>query len=184
MRIFTAIPMAPAVGKYLSVLQQLVVEANPEAEINWVPEGDFHVTINFLGEQDASSIERLKSLISGVVTKMPAFTAALGELDAFPDLEEPRVVLARIQDELYKARELEALLNYQLTSAGFYLQTRPWQPHITMGRVKACTDQVPLVFPTEAITPLSWEVDRVVLFKSELTSRGAEYSVVETFLLT
>ncbi len=183
MRIFTALPVSSPVAVELTKQQRILENLNPDIPLNWVEPDNFHVTLQFLGECSAAQLATISSILAAVAASSRAFQFKTQGLGVFPNLAEPRVVLAKIADESYKAMELEALLNHQLAQAGFPVSDKPWQPHVTLGRIKPCSHFDPFVLPHEALGELEWTVGEVHLIKSELNSDGSHYTVLERFHL-
>ncbi len=179
MRIFTALPVPPLVQQYLSEVAQKAALANPDVPINWVSGANFHITLHFLGEIESAELETLKVTVASVASQIRPFEMKLGELGIFGTVADPRTVFMRAEEVEYRARELEALLNHALAALGFKMPELPWQPHITLGRVKPCTHPEPFVFPNDAVRPLEWKVGKIAILRSELARAGAHYTVVQ-----
>ncbi len=149
--------------------------------VAWVGQPNLHLTLQFLGEVDEATAAAVAGRLAPPFAH-PPFDLAFAGLGTFPPAGPPRVIwlgitaggdeLAAVQGEV--ARRLEAL--------GFPRARRPFRAHLTLGRVKA-----PLgpglggLLRETAVAPATGcRVDRVTLFESRLSPRGATYSVIAT----
>ncbi|MBW2541880.1 MAG: hypothetical protein JRF15_07310 [Deltaproteobacteria bacterium] len=64
-----------------------------------------------------------------------------------------------------------------MEAAGFGAETRPFNPHLTLGRIRK--KRFPLVTGDVTSGGESCPVTEAVLFKSELHSSGAHYTPIE-----
>ena len=115
-----------------------------------------HLTLKFLGDVDEETARR--ELAALVVKTAPPFGA--GTIDAFPSASRGKIVIVSCSDP---SGEIAVLGK---TDPKFH-------PHITIARAKSPVDvrQIAERFGTRALgTPT-----RVVLFRSELSSTGANH---------
>jgi 2'-5' RNA ligase len=149
--------------------------------VRWVPVGNIHLTLKFLGDVSPTSLEQLKQLLKTAVSRQPAFTFGVGGLGAFPSLKHPRVIWVGIAAPT-QLTDLARLVDSETQKLGYASEERSFSPHLTLGRVSqnATPDQVQRV--AEALARLSVgslgsaEVREVVLFKSDLHPSGSVYS--------
>jgi 2'-5' RNA ligase len=66
-------------------------------------------------------------------------------------------------------RTLVGNLQEWLGGAGFTLERRPFTPHVTLVRGAQCA-----AMPTP-LAPIEWQVEQVVLVRSQLLPKGAQY---------
>ena len=148
-----------------------------------VPEG-IHLTLKFFGDLTVDRIQTASAVVSSVAAAVPAFDFRLHGLGAFPSERRPSVIWAGVADGGECASLVEAL-EVALSEAGFPLETRAFQPHVTLARVKAR--------PPERLGQLLSEfadtdfggvpVSRIELIASELTPSGPIYSTLAEFKL-
>jgi len=105
---------------------------------------------------------------------------------AFPTRWRARVIWAGVEDGQTELRDLAARVERACGEHGFAREDRPFQSHLTLGRIREPVLNERLA---EMIGELEQEelgetaVDRVLLMKSELTPKGARYTVLEQRLL-
>jgi 2'-5' RNA ligase len=107
----------------------------------------------------------------------------LEELGAFPNQQRPRVIWIGLQGDVDPLLELQRNLDHQFQSIGFPMEDRPFRAHLTLGRVK--TSKGPIGLP-QAVSEIKvtgeFRADSLVLFRSELTPKGAHYTKLATFM--
>jgi len=149
--------------------------------VRWVPPNNIHLTIKFLGDVSPTNMEMLMKMLKLEVSQVPHFSVSVGELGAFPTLKRPRVLWIGIQAPPQLA-SLVHLVEAETDKLGYVNEERPFSPHLTLGRVSqnATPEQVHQVAEVLAGVQAGelgvFEVNEVVLFKSELRSTGAEYT--------
>ena len=132
MRTFIAVRI-PSVHSIDSVLRHLSML---QPALRTIAPDQLHVTLAFLGETDESLLPELTQILQDVAATETVHELAVRGLGVFPRITHPTVVwagfanpgpLVRMADQL--ARRCEAL--------GFAREARPFQPHLTLARVKA-----------------------------------------------
>lgn len=155
-------------------------------DVKWVNPNGIHITLKFLGDLSRDAVERVSDCIESAVSGKLAFTLKTGEKGAFPSLKRPRVFWVGLQAENKdQLISLQKSVEDALTDAGFPKETRQYKPHLTIGRVRgnrdietATRDFTEYPFPETEIP-----VTEVLIMKSELTPKGAVYTVQRAFSL-
>jgi 2'-5' RNA ligase len=149
--------------------------------VRWTPPQNIHLTLKFLGEVSATSVEILTQMLRSQADSCPAFDIHISGLGSFPSLKLPRVLFIGIQapaelEALYRGVESEtARLGYESDNRGF-------SPHLTLGRVKqnsSTSDQQKIRKALEEAKVDSLgiaRVDSVHLYKSDLKPSGSVYT--------
>jgi 2'-5' RNA ligase len=149
--------------------------------IRWVSPAALHVTLKFLGEQDESLVVRLRGALESVATAHARIAGKTTDVGAFPNFRRPRVVWVGMTAE----RALHSLagdIDRALTPFGIPRETRAFQAHLTLGRVKG--ELGPAEATALAAAARSWRgsrefaVETVDLMQSELGPGGSRYSVL------
>jgi 2'-5' RNA ligase len=156
--------------------------------VRWVRPENYHVTLCFLGDIPRSRIRRLTECAAVAIASAPSdngsFEMCLGEVQAFPSLERPRVVTLDITPHA----PLEALASsiergseragVAQAPRGKRTGGRSFRSHLTLGRVRRGRRGPSLVAPRPT-APVATQVKEVVLFRSELSRTGATYTRME-----
>ncbi len=143
-----------------------------------------HLTLKFFGDLTREQIQTASDVVSSVTAARCGFDFHLRGLGAFPSERRPSVVWAGVADAAACVSLFEEL-ERALGDAGFPLESRQFQPHVTLARVKARA-------PARLIELLSehgdtdfggFRVDEIELIASELTPSGPIYFTIAEFPL-
>ncbi|MGM0432182.1 MAG: RNA 2',3'-cyclic phosphodiesterase [Spirochaetota bacterium] len=179
MRLFIGVPLPKDIR---ATLHKAAQRSSCADRLRLTPEENFHVTVAFLGEIPEEQTASLCQDIDRISAELKAFPASCGEIEAFPNGSDPRVLVAGLSEGRQEAKEL-----IKVFQKGLGLHSRRnIVPHITLGRVKKhhrvsrrqlCGDiRLPEV--------MDFHVDTVVLYESRLESSGAVYTPLHTARLT
>ncbi len=178
MRLFVAVFPPPEVrGEASRTARRLL----PDARIRWSRPENVHLTLKFLGNVDEESLDDLRTALENACADHAPFEARLAGLGAFPSARHARILWAGVGEGSERLRSLATDVAAALSSSGFERETRPYEPHLTLGRARG--RPVSLNLPEEAGGGLPFEVRRIELTESKLTDKGPIYRTVEEFVL-
>jgi len=179
-RLFFGIPLPEHVKEEISRVQMKLRRQLSDQQVKWVRPRTSHVTIHFLGDVE---IHRIQPLIERVKQEQfsDPFELQLTDIDAFPSMRKPKVLILRttMHAPLHALREELADV---IHSCGFDVDERKFQPHITLGRVQSLVGA--LEVGEVNIKPVTFAVDQVNLYQSTLTPTGSIYTPIHTIHLT
>lgn len=101
------------------------------------------------------------------------FSLTLGPLGAFPGPRKPRVLWAGVTGELAPLRALQMDLATRFEAIGLVLEARTYTPHLTLAREPLAPVNGAAVAQAVPVPPVSWRVEHVTLFQSQLGPGGA-----------
>lgn len=127
MRLFVAIDPPEEIRQEVAALWRGLGGAR------WVPAGQLHVTLRFLGEVDPAGAARLLESLESVAE--PAFSLLLAGGGRFPPRRQPRVLWIGLEPE-ERLRTLHSAIERRLEEAGFPSDGKPFSPHLTVARLK------------------------------------------------
>lgn len=127
-----------------------------------------HLTLAFLGEVAGSRLEDLKE----AAHRAPKPAAFELRLDRAGYWRHNRILWVGPAAPPPALKNLAAGLAASLGEAGFSLEARPFQAHMTLIRKSA--DPMPLLLPD--LPP--WPVEEMVLVSSRLTAHGPRYRAI------
>jgi 2'-5' RNA ligase len=150
------------------------------APIKWTAADKIHITLHFLGNLADKQVEEAGDILAKIAPKYGKFKIKLGQIGFFPHRLRPRVVFVDTDcpDEI---GYLQAEIGKELEKLGYQIDSRPWHPHLTLGRVNGSVHAE--TFEKQEICPLEFEAESVELMESELGPDGAKYSVLKSFPL-
>jgi len=159
--------------------------------VAWVPSPNLHLTLKFLGEQSDARLAEALLGIEEVAAGRAPFALTLHGLGAFPGLERPRILWVGVAEGALPIRALQSGVESALEHRQFTPESRPWHPHLTIGRVfdprRWRRDASPALRESiahAATMPFgTFEVSRVALMRSDLQPSGARYSELHSVSL-
>ena len=185
LRAFVAIhiprPVREAIGRSVTGLHKAVGRST----VRWVALENLHLTLKFLGDVSPSSLGPLQQMLAAEASRHAAFQIGAGTMGVFPDLKHPRVIWIGLQ----APPALSALqhgVEAALERLGYPPETRPFSPHLTVGRVRdhvASQDlnNLRVALEETRVGVLgSLGVEDLHLMKSDLQPGGPVYSTLFT----
>lgn len=170
MRLFIAINFNDEIKDNLcNVIQGLKSNA---ARGNFTRRENLHVTVVFIGE--TTKVDAIKGAMDSVTAE--TFTLGIGQLGRFSrqgsDLYwvgiEKNNTLLSIHDQL----------STELRNAGFEIERRVFKPHLTIGREVALNKDFGVKDFEKTIEPLSMQVTKISLMKSERIGGKLTYTEI------
>lgn len=160
------------------VLQTLNSMRHPIAA---VPPNKLHVTLKFLGETPLKLCDTVQKLMAQTVAMQSPIVLRVVGLGAFPHVDRPSVVWAGLNDVeplVTLANELNAVLE----PLGFVRESRPFQPHLTLARIKGRPpSELFELLQRHAATDFgAVAIQSIEFIRSDLDPGGARYSTLAT----
>jgi 2'-5' RNA ligase len=185
LRAFIAIDLSPEARQALTILQNRLKTLAPPHTVRWSAPQNIHLTLHFLGEITPEQANEALDQLTAATACYPAFEIALAGLGCFPNTKRPRVLWVGMPQENEILLRLQQNLGGRLQAAiDFSPETRPFSPHLTLGRVKkgiparhlnqlsqVITQEVPGVGQIARL-----KVQQIILYKSDLNPTGAVYT--------
>jgi 2'-5' RNA ligase len=153
--------------------------------VRWTDPAGIHLTLKFIGEVEAASVEAIRAALAGIRAENSVAVAFRG-LGWFPNARHPRVLWAGVEAGNGLA-ELAAEIERVLEPLGIARESRKFEPHLTLARIKS----------EEGLDELRREAERLGapefghatysefdLMESRLRPQGAVYTRVERFPFT
>lgn len=159
--------------------------AFPPPAIRWVRAGNIHMTMKFLGEVDLDGLARLAGEVQSHVKGQDPFNLGFSELGLFPERGLPRTLWVGVQP-VPGLLTLNSAIETACEISGHALETRPFSPHITIGRISdrfqasRSQDLVAAAGRVDLSGMHPVEVSSVKIFKSDLRPEGPTYSILHS----
>jgi 2'-5' RNA ligase len=191
-RAFIAIELPAAIRQQLDALERQIQAAAGEPArraVRWVPAGNIHLTLKFLGEEPAAKLAPLAELLQRESARVAPFEMQVGELGAFPNLRRPRVIWVGTQAPP-ALLALQQAIEAGARRLGYPAEERGFSPHLTLGRVNQSARAEETAPLARALGEMkvgslgSLPVTAVHLFRSDLRSGGPVYTVLQRFPLS
>jgi 2'-5' RNA ligase len=183
-RVFVAIEVGSEIknklSEYLSKLKRT------GADVKWVPTENIHLTLKFIGYIEKEALINLNNIIKDAVLSIEPFSISIGNIGAFPNFKNPRVIFAGVDAEGSSLLRIYEKLDKGVESLGIKKESKKYIGHITLGRVRSqkniselkdvLNSGIERCFGHEKVTSLS-------LIQSKLTPTGSLYTRLNNFIL-
>ena len=176
-RSFLAIELPRAILKKIEDVQGDLKSSH--ADVRWVSPDRIHLTLKFFGNIDESKIDPIAKSMGGLTHALSPFPLKVRGLGAFPHLKNPRVIWMGLVDGKEVLTSFQKELEEELEKIGLEPEGRSFHPHLTLGRVKSNRGREELVGRMERYREEEFgdfQVERVILFKSDLRPTGPIYT--------
>ncbi len=172
-RAFLAIPLPRQLQESIRVIQTELQASITEAR--WTRPENLHLTLHFFGEIDQETLEKLKVSVLSIKGCQRPFQVEVKGLGAFPNPYRPRVIWLGLKPR-GQLEQLHRAIEPCLSQAGLTTDSRPYSPHLTIGRLRGDKLDLTELFSSmqqKTIEPLT--VDRLILYESRLRPEGAQH---------
>jgi 2'-5' RNA ligase len=176
LRAFIAVPLPETVSECLERLSRQLQAAGLRGR--WVPPGNIHLTLKFLGDIDAAAVAPLAEALGQVAREAQPIRLTPVGLGAFPRPQRARVLWVGLAGDLAALGQLKAQLDACLETLGYPPEKRPWAGHLTLARARGEFEAQRLVDNLQihqTFTAPSFDAQALVLYRSLLTPGGALY---------
>jgi 2'-5' RNA ligase len=183
MRLFVAVHLSEEIRAALAAVQDRL--RSVRAEVSWVRPGNLHLTLKFLGEVEAERLDPLCAALAGIAPPVSSFEAAVAGVGSFGG-RVPRVIWAGVGDGTEALVALAGHVDAALAAVGFPRESRPFSPHLTLGRVRSPRNVAELAGALRSEARGAFgrvSVGAFHLMESQLHPQGSIYTVRQSFSL-
>lgn len=157
-----------------------------DADVSWARISGIHITLKFLGDIEEKNIDGVAAVIAEKAKGQRPFDVNVRGSGAFPNLKNMRVVWLGMEDGEKGLSHLRQALDDGLKALGFEPEEREFRPHLTLGRVKGSGNKEELAMAVSMLKDIeigTFNIDRIMLYKSELRPTGAVYTKLREVVL-
>jgi RNA 2',3'-cyclic 3'-phosphodiesterase len=179
-RAFLAIELSDEIHSALASLL-INLQSKIPSGVRWVPVNNIHLTIKFLGEIPDDRIESLKKELLMFFPNISHFPISVSNLGVFPSYMNPRIIWVGVQNNP-SLQQMAAECERVTQINGIPNEVRPFSPHLTIGRVLPSLSRENLKILGSTLKSIKYQqevtqnVEKLTLFKSDLTPAGSIYS--------
>jgi len=193
MRIFVALDIDQQVRDRIRRFMDEIRSLAPD--VRWVGAESLHLTVKFIGEQPDASVSKIENALRAIPVK--PFQISFRGAGFFPDEKSARVFWIGIEADSALA-ELAAQVEQALVPLGIAPEKRAFSPHLTLARAgdgsgahgKQRGDRPNRRFSAlqAKLTTLpapefgTMKAAEFFLYRSQLSSRGAQYTKITRFV--
>jgi 2'-5' RNA ligase len=182
-RIFIAIKVEPK--ETLLNLFSFLQSRTDRDSIKWTKVDNVHITLAFLGDTAENIIKQIIEMLNKICIDFSPFELNMKGTGVFRSYSDPQIIWTGIEhsDRLIQLNKL--ILN-GLKNLNIDLDDKPFNPHLTMGRIKHLNDRdsfksLMQEFQNTEIQKIP--VNEVVLFESILLPAGPLYKPIIKIVL-
>ena len=177
LRTFIAIEIDPSHKQKLTRLISTLKSSN--SDVKWVNETQMHLTLKFLGNIEETKVQEISDTLKSIANNTKEFTITLSNIGTFPNAKRPRVIWVGIDKGKAELKLLASQIETDLEKLGFPKENRDFKSHLTLGRVRSPKNLQNL---TKLLAESTFQpqdeikIDKLILFQSNLTPKGAAYT--------
>src|SRR5512145_1575211 len=182
-RAFLALEIPEDILNTVSRLQEKL-KREISGRISWTRPQAQHLTLKFFGDVSLDDVQKISAAVQKRVASGLSLNLKIEKLGVFPDARKPRVLWCGIAGDVVRLSALQKQLDTDFADAGFPAEDRPFQAHLTLGRMKdprGVTGISEVLTKHGAFSAGGFLSQEVVLFQSRLTPQGAVYTKLAVF---
>jgi RNA 2',3'-cyclic 3'-phosphodiesterase len=178
-RLFVAVELSDEMRKAAARAAETIRRTiGRSIDARWVEPEKMHLTVRFIGHVHDDRVPDLLKVLAAPLSIAP-FEIALGGCGAFPPRGGIRVIWIGLETGLQSLTAMHDEYNRRLAPVGFEPEDRPYSAHLTLARVKGVRKGPPAALRETirrvAVQPSHCRVDRVTIFRSNMSSKGSSY---------
>ncbi len=186
-RLYVACELPEEVRRTMGGLVESL-RAQSDGAVRWVNPQSMHVSLKFLGDVPERQIPAVKMALQEAVVRHSAFFLELSNIGSFGGREGIRLMWAAVAGDVLRLEALARDVNRALAVVGFQPETRPFRPHLTLGRVRNDVPtrqraEIEVAVGKTKIPVCEWRTAEISLIRSRLQPDGARQDTVATFPL-
>jgi len=166
LRLFISLPIPESAR---ALLYDQLADWRSFPHIRWAKQEQLHCTLKFLGDVDVALLPQLADTIATLAAGFAPFSLSFSEAEIFKRHRPPLPFVVRVRDDAALAR-FQRALERAMGQLGFEEESRPFTPHVTLGRI---TERA--AFPPFPAFVASFTAEYVLLMSSELRAEGARH---------
>jgi 2'-5' RNA ligase len=176
LRTFIAIELPGETRDYLFQTGRKMGTAVSDRTVRWVSPENMHLTLRFLGDTAADKLPLIADTLDKICADFQPFNLHLDTLGCFPNRIRPRVIWAGLGGDLKTLNSIQHRIEKAIQTMGWPAENRPFQAHLTIGRVKDQAEAGRLAWEQPLEKNLV-QVSAVHLIESQLRPNGPVYTI-------
>ena len=182
-RLFVALEPSEAVRRRIAARADAIRQAAGRAasDVRWVAEANLHLTLQFLGAVPEERVDSVRAAVEATAAAAAALSLEVKGAGGFPNARRPRALWLGLAGDVDALAALAAGLGRRLAPLGFPPESRPFSPHLTVGRARDGRGAPGLGGALAAAAleeGVAWRAAELTLFESHLSPRGPRYEAV------
>ncbi|NIA23529.1 MAG: RNA 2',3'-cyclic phosphodiesterase [Proteobacteria bacterium] len=182
-RIFIAVDVEDELKHYLEKLIDEIGGLNIPS-IRLVKPENIHITLKFLGEVEDDRVDDIIEALTGIDKRFNRKVSKILGIGAFPNMRRPHVLWLGIDDGKEQFSKMADFINNSLSIYGFTKNSRPFSPHLTLGRFKKPISNLNSYVGKLNVPDVEFGINRITIYESKLFQTGPVYTAIKHFTLT
>ena len=184
LRLFIAVELTPEVHLALAQLQDSLKRQLPPNIVRWTKPDGIHLTLKFLGDTPHDKVQPVVQGMTIAAAGFAPFEFQVAGFGCFPNPRKANVLWVGVPEMPKALVGLQRAVDLRMHTLGYEKETRPFSPHLTLGRVNKTISpgerqQLAEVIAKTQVAQLGTvPVHEVILFESDLLPGGAVYSAL------
>ena len=179
-RVFCAVELPAEVRARFEEHIARLRKSVPDAAASWSRVENIHLTLKFFGNVELDRIPAISAAATRATEQFSNFEIRVGNTGVFPRPSRPQVLWIGVDDPSGNLSALQKQLETECAAAGFPKEDRAYHPHLTIARLRKPESSRRLADTHLEMTfsPITVPVHDLILFRSELSSKGARYTPI------
>ena len=184
-RVFCAIEIPENIRQRISQHAQHLHEALPDVQASWTKPDNIHLTLKFFGNISQQQALKASEAAARAVDGLGSFTIQVEGAGSFPPRGPAKVLWMGISDPTGKLVQLQQKFESECEQEGFPKEARAFHPHLTVARLRTTRGARALAEQHKQLGFAGGmvSVSSLILFRSELSSKGSTYTKISTHRL-
>jgi 2'-5' RNA ligase len=182
-RVFIAVRIDP--GEELLKMLSAFKTVLKDESIKWTETSNLHITLVFIGDTEEKRVKEISTILSEICLGFGSFGLILRGAGVFRSLRDPRIIWSGISNSK-EMDELNRSIVVRLRATGLQLEERPYNPHLTLGRIKRVNNISQLTDLLENYREKELQkirVSEIILYESILRPDGPLYKPLGRYSL-
>jgi len=185
-RVFCAVELSHEVRQRMEEHITKLRKEVPDAAASWSRVENIHLTLKFFGNVALDGIPDISSVAERVAAEVSTFEIEIGETGVFPKPSRAQVLWIGVKDPTGTLSALQKRFEDECAILGFEKEGRAFRPHLTIARLRRPEGARELADAhlQKQFTPSNLTITELIMFRSELSSKGSRYTAISRHALT
>jgi len=169
------IPVSQKINQVINELKKTQIDAK------LVEMENMHLTLKFLGDIDEKLIDEIEKTIKESTKNTQPFEITLKNIGVFPNKNYIKIVWIGVENA-GPLKQIAETIDTKLKNLGFGKEKRSFSAHLTIARIKSAKNKeklIQLINKYQNVEFQKIKVDKILLKKSVLTSKGPIYTTLK-----
>src|SRR2546421_11617611 len=187
-RTFIAIRVPLSLLPKIAEVQQTIRYRAGADVVRWIPNPELQIVVMALGEVSLPSLEQIQRIIGPMMGTFPPLKLALEGLVGSPSNLQPRFIAVGVTGDVPALTNIHNQLEAKLLPVLRDHVTKPFQPHVDLGRIKIESEQNRTALGraikmAQLGNVASFDVNAIELLRNVTTATGPSLELIKSYSL-